>query len=94
MLSLVIPIAYASGVIDDAPTIATVLFRIISFLLEIFGFVVILMLVFSGALYLTAGGSQARVEAAKKSFSWAVIGVVIGLGALVLVRAAAKFFAE
>ena len=89
-----IPIAYASGVIDDAPTVATVFFRVLDFLLAIFGFVVILSLALSGMLYFTAGGNTARLDMAKRSFLWAVLGSIVGLGALVLVRALAKFFAE
>ncbi len=85
-------IAHAAGVIDDAPTLATALFRVLDLLLSIFGFVVIIALVFSGILYFTANGSPARLDMAKKSFSWAIVGVAIGLGALVLVRAIAKFF--
>ena len=88
-----ISIAHAAGVIDDAPTLATAFFRVLDFLLSIFGFVVIIALVFSGILYFTASGSTARLDMAKKSFSWAILGVVVGLGALVLVRAMATFFA-
>ena len=84
--------AFAAGVIDDAPTFATAFLRMLDFLLEIFGFLVILMMVVSGILYFTAGGSQARLEMAKKSSLWAIIGVIVGLGALVLVRALARFF--
>lgn len=87
-----ISIAHAAGVIDDAPTLATAFFRVLDFLLSIFGFVVIIALVFSGILYFTASGSTAQLDMAKKSFSWAILGVVVGLGALVLVRAMAKFF--
>ena len=87
-----ISIAHAAGVIDDAPTLATAFFRVLDFLLAMFGFVVILALVFSGMLYFTASGSTARLDMAKKSFSWAILGVVVGLGSLVLVRAMAKFF--
>lgn len=89
---MIVPLAQAAGVIDDAPTLATAFFRTLDFLLAIFGFVVILALVFSGILYFTASGSTARLDMAKKSFSWALLGVVVGLGALVLVRAMAKFF--
>lgn len=91
---MIFPLAQAAGVIDDAPTFATALLRALDFLLAIFGFVVIIALVFSGILYLTAGGSSARIDMAKKSSLWAIIGIVIGLGALVLVRESAKFFAE
>ena len=69
-----ISIAHAAGVIDDAPTLATAFFRVLDFLLSIFGFVVIIALVFSGILYFTASGSTARLDMAKKSFSWAILG--------------------
>lgn len=88
-----ISIAQAAGVIDDAPTLATAFFRLLDFLLAIFGFVVIIALVIAGTVYFTAGGNAARIEIAKKAFSWAVIGIAVGLGALVLVRAMAGFFA-
>jgi len=83
---------FAAGVIDDAPTFAEAFVRLLTFLLEIFGFFVILGLTVAGALYFTAGGNTARIELAKKAFGWSVVGVVVGLGALVLVRALANFF--
>ncbi len=82
----------AAGVIDDAPTLAEAFLRVLTFLLEIFGFLVIIAFVVAGILYFTAGGNTARLELAKKAFTWAIIGVVVGLGALVLVQALAKFF--
>lgn len=87
-----IPIVSAAGVIDDAPTFATAFLRMLDFLLEIFGFLVIIAFVVAGILYFTAGGNAARLELAKKAFGWAMVGVVVGLGALVLVQAMAKFF--
>lgn len=87
-----IPIAHAAGVIDDAPTLATAFFRMLDFLLAIFGFLVIIALTIAGMLYFTAGGNTARLELAKKAFTWGVIGVAVGLGAFVLVQAMAKFF--
>lgn len=87
-----IPIVFAAGVIDDAPTFAEAFVRLLTFLLEIFGFLVILGLTVAGILYFTAGGNTARIELAKKAFGWSVVGVVVGLGAYVLVLALAKFF--
>lgn len=82
----------AAGVIDDAPTLAEAFLRMLDFLLEIFGFLVIIAFVIAGILYFTAGGNTARLELAKKAFTWAIIGVAVGLGAFVLVQAMAKFF--
>lgn len=83
---------FAGGVIDDAPTVAEAFFRMLDFLLEIFGFLVIIAFVIAGILYFTAAGNTARLELAKKAFTWAIIGVAVGLGAFVLVQAMAKFF--
>lgn len=85
-------IVSAAGVIDDASTFSEAFLRMLNFLLEIFGFLVIIALTIAGILYFTAGGNTARLEMAKKAFTWAIIGVAVGLGALVLVRALAKFF--
>ncbi len=81
------------GVIDNAPTFAEAFLRVLDFLLYVFGFLVIIALTVAGILYFTAGGSTARLELAKKAFTWALVGVAVGLGALVLVQALAKFFA-
>lgn len=88
-------VAHAEGgVIDNAPRLATALFRVLDLLLSIFGFLAIIALVISGVLYFTAGGNQTVVSLAKKSFEWSILGVAIGLGSLVLVRMLADFFAE
>src|SRR5438477_291015 len=54
---------------------------IIDFIWPIFGGVAILMLIFSGFLFLTAAGDPGRISTAKKAFIWAVIGIVVGVGA-------------
>ncbi len=82
----------ATGVIDDAPTFAQAFLWMLDFLLEIFGFLVIIGLTIAGILYFTAGGNTARLELAKKAFTWGIVGVAVGLGAFVLVLALAKFF--
>lgn len=86
-------IAAAAGVIDDAPTFAEAFLRLLQFLLAIFGILVIILLVIAGVLYMTSGGSEAQATLAKKALSWGILGVLVGLGSFVLVRAFAAFFA-
>ena len=87
-----IDVAFAAGgAIDNAPTLAEAFLRLLFFILEVFGFLVIIVFVVAGILYLTAAGDAARTELAKKAFLWAMIGTVVGLGAFVLVKALASF---
>jgi len=78
---------YASGVIDDAPSVARVLRNVLSFLLLVAGGVAIFSFVVSGLLYLFSGGSADRIASAKRAFVFGVAGAAIVLGALVVVFA-------
>lgn len=80
------PIAHAAGVIDDAPTLATVLLRILDTLLFLFGFLVIIASVIVGMLYFFATGHVRQVEVAKRAFLNVLMGSAIGLGALLIMR--------
>ena len=79
-----------AGVISDAPRISGVLLKAFNFLLSVFGTIAIICLVVSGILYLTAGGDQRRIETAKKSFLYAVTGIIIGLGCLIIIKTIGK----
>lgn len=80
------PIAHAAGVIDDAPTLATALLRVLDTLLFLFGFLVIIASGVVGVLYFFAAGDVRRVDVAKKAFFNVLTGAVLGLAALLLVR--------
>lgn len=81
-----------AGVITDAPSISHSLFNILQFLLSIAGILGIIGLVVSGILYFFSAGNEERAALAKRSALMAVIGIVIALGALVLVSQLAAFF--
>lgn len=85
LLSLIATVE-ASGPIDTAPRIASVLTNILEFLLSIVGVLGILGLVIAGVLYLSAAGDARRVAWAKKAMLGSVVGLVIALGGLVLIR--------
>ena len=82
-----------AGTISDATPIATILQNILNFLLSIIGVLAIISLVVAGLLYLTAAGDQKRIDTAKKAFFYAVIGIIVAFGALVIVSQLGALFA-
>lgn len=87
-----IPVAQA-GVITDAKPLSQILLDALSFLLSVAGIVGIIALVVAGIIYLTAGGDEKRMQLGKKTAVASVIGLMIILGALVLVTQIGKLFA-
>ncbi len=80
---LSIPTAYA-GVITDATPISTVLTNVLQWLLQVFGVVAVIAFVGLGLLYLLASGNQDVLDRAKKWMIYSVVGVIVALGALVM----------
>ena len=80
------------NLIDSAPSIATIALNVLNFLLSVTGVFGIIMLVAAGIAYLTAAGNEGQIETAKKMTKWAIIGIVVALGALVIVKQVASFF--
>jgi ABC-type nickel/cobalt efflux system permease component RcnA len=82
-----------AGTISDATPIATILENILQFLLSIIGVLAIIAVVVAGLLYLTAAGNTKQIALAKKAFGFATIGLIVSLGALVIVSQLGSFFA-
>ena len=88
---LSIPTAWA-GVITDAKPVTALLGSVLNFLLSVAGVVGIIALVISGVWYMTAGGDEDRVRLAKRMAIASVIGIVVVVGALVMVTQIVNFF--
>jgi hypothetical protein len=84
--------AWASGPIDTAPRLATVLTNILNFLLSVVGVVGIIGLVIAGALYFFSAGDMRRAQSAKKAALASVVGIVLALGGYVLILTITQFF--
>ena len=84
-----ISIAHA-GVISDAPKLSGVALNVLNFLLAVFGIIAIISLTVAGIIYLTAGGSEQRIETAKKMTLYSIIGIAAALAAMVIVRQIAR----
>lgn len=80
------PSLASAGVISDAPSLAEVLLNVLDFILSIVGIVAILSLALSGITYLMAGGDPSRAKTAKRYATASIIGLLIALGALIIVR--------
>ena len=78
--------------IAAAPTLTSVALKVLNFLLSITGILAIIMMVIGGLMYLTAGGDESKAEIGKKIVTYAVIGVIVSLGSLVIVTQIVKFF--
>ncbi|KKP67122.1 MAG: hypothetical protein UR65_C0077G0007 [Candidatus Moranbacteria bacterium GW2011_GWE2_35_164] len=92
VVGLAIGIAAEENLIDSAPSIATIALNVLNFLLSVTGVFGIIMLVAAGIAYLTAAGNEGQIETAKKMTKWAIIGIAVALGALVIVKQVASFF--
>lgn len=68
------------------PTLQEIAVRVLNFLLSIVGIIAIISLVIGGIMYLTSAGSENRAGTGKKVVQYSVIGLIIALGALVIVR--------
>lgn len=87
---LVAPV-FASGVISDAPSLASVLMKMLTFVLSTVGIIAILALVVSGLMYMLALGDTGRMATAKKYAFASVIGMSISLAALIIVKQVIRF---
>jgi len=81
-----------AGVISDAPPLTSLLSNVLNFVLSIVGVLGILGLVVSGIVYITAGGSEERMQTAKKIALESGIGITIALISLILTGQLASFF--
>ena len=67
-------------------SIRDLIVAIIDWLLVLAGSLAVIAIIYSGIMYITAGGDPAKAETAKKNLVWAVIGIVIIALALVIIN--------
>jgi len=76
----------ADAWVSNALTLKEIAINILNLLLSILGIVGMISLVVGGGMYLTAYGDERRIDSAKKIVTYAIIGIVVALAALVIVR--------
>lgn len=76
----------STGGLSDAP-ISVVVATFMRWLLYLVGFLAVIAFVISGILYLTAAGDDERIERAKTTMIYAIVGVIVALMGLIIVNA-------
>lgn len=76
----------ADNWVNKALTIKEIAINVLNFLLSVFGILAIIALVIGGGMYLTAYGDEKKIDSGKKIITYAIIGIVVALSALVLTR--------
>ena len=70
----------------DATGLEGIILGIIGWLSILAGALAVMAVVYSGIMYITAGGDSAKAEKAKNNLVWAIIGVVITVLAYVIIQ--------
>lgn len=86
LISMTVPRMTEAGVISDAPSFASVLMKILTFILSAVGIIAILALVISGLMYMLAGGDTDETATAKKYTLASITGLSIALASLIIVK--------
>ena len=60
--------------------------NILNFLLSVAGIIAIIALVLSGIMYFFSAGDERRMEVAKKSALYAILGIILIMGSMVLIK--------
>jgi hypothetical protein len=77
------------GLVDNH-SLAGVVGGVVYWILTILASLSILIIVVSGVIYITSGGDQGRVDAAKKTLTYAIVGLVIALIGYVIVYSVSR----
>jgi len=80
----------AQGVAKNAD-VAELILKVINYSLIVLGVLAVLIFIYAGFLYLTASGDQARIDRAKNTLLYAVVGVVVAVLGYVAVATVQNF---
>lgn len=75
---------------SSAPMLRQIAANVLNWLLSIIGIIAVIALIIGGGMYLTAYGDDDRIQKAKKIITYAIIGIVVALAALVIVKEVGK----
>jgi len=81
------------GQAQTALTLTQIAMNVLKVLLGFIGALSVLMLVVGGIIYMSSAGDEGRSDMAKKTITYAIIGLIVALSALIIVKALAGVFA-
>ncbi|MFA6383729.1 MAG: pilin, partial [Parcubacteria group bacterium] len=76
-----------TGLPDPEGGIATILSKLLTWLLGIVGVIAIISFVISGIMYLVSTGDEDMIKRAKQNMTWAILGVIVALAGFVILQA-------
>jgi hypothetical protein len=76
----------AQNWVSNALTLKQIALNVLNLLLSIFGVLAIIALIIGGGTYLTAYGDEKKIDSGKRIITYAIIGIVVALAAIVIVR--------
>ena len=71
--------------LPDSSGVTPIVQNFLQWLLGIFGLIAIIAFIISGVQYLTAAGDERQIETAKRTMTWSIIGVIVGLMGYIIV---------
>ena len=83
----------AQGV-SKSTDITTLILKVINYAIIIIGVLGVLIFIYAGFLYLTASGDQEKLERAKNTLLYAVVGIVVAVLGLVAVNTVERFIVQ
>jgi len=76
-----------TGLADPQGGIFAIISNFLMWLIAIFGFLALAGFIISGIQYIVAAGDEGVMETAKRNMKYTIIGVIVGLSALVIIQA-------
>ncbi len=86
------PLDVLKEIVGPNLTMEEFIVKVLNWLIGFGALICVVMLVFSGYMYMTAGGDEGKVQKAQKSLTNAIIGLVICFVAVMLVNFVLKNF--
>jgi len=84
--SVISPMITPSTDVTMAASAMEVVTRILNLILSVLAMIGVISLVWGGIIYLTSGGDDQQIEKGKKQIIYSIIGLVIAIGALVIIK--------
>jgi hypothetical protein len=81
-------------VVEDVPTIyglEAIVANILNIIISLAGVVLLLMLIMGGFGYITSGGDKEKAAKAKNTLTYAILGLLVILGAWLIIRLIEEF---
>ena len=89
-LAQALPMPPATDVGLSNKSVTEILTKVVTWLLGIVGIIALISFIVAGIMYLVSAGSDKMVESAKKTMTYALVGIAVVLSSYVIVKAVDK----